>query len=221
MRISGDEMARIDRYSIGVLEIPAILLMENAALACLKHIDLVANIRYTLVCGVGNNGADALALARHLLNYDHEVQLIILGDKKRASEEFMTYYRILKNLGLRAINLREDSSLEDLEALEPKLKSADLIIDGIFGTGLNSNISGIEEYVIDMVNNAGREILSIDLPSGINANDGRVMGTCVDADKIVTFQFMKEGLYQNQKILGDIFVEPISIPKLAVNKALK
>lgn len=221
MRLSGDEMARIDSYAVKVLEIPAILLIENAALALLKHIDLVNNIRYGIVCGTGNNGADGLALARHLLNYDHEVEVIILGDMAKAGEEFMTYYRILRNLGIEPINLTNESELEELAGLEPKLKSRDLIVDAIFGTGLSSPIRGVHEYVIDMINNSEVRVLSVDIPSGIDANNGSIMGIGVDADIVVSFQFMKEGLYKNKKILGEIFVEPISIPKKAIRNALK
>ena len=126
MRITGDEMARIDKYAINVLEIPSILLMENAALALLKHIDLVKNIRYCIVCGNGNNGADGLALARHLINYDHEVEVIILGKKNENNIEFMTYYKILRNLGVNPINLTNDAELEEISLVEDKFRSKDL-----------------------------------------------------------------------------------------------
>ncbi len=221
MRITGDEMARIDKYAINVLEIPSILLMENAALALLKHIDLVKNIRYCIVCGNGNNGADGLALARHLINYDHEVEVIILGKKNENNIEFMTYYKILRNLGVNPINLTNDAELEEISLVEDKFRSKDLIVDAIFGTGLNNNISGIYEYVIDMINNSGKKVLSVDIPSGIDSNDGRIHGVSVDADTVVTFQFMKEGLFVNKNILGDVYVEPISIPKKAIKNILK
>lgn len=221
MVITGDEMAKIDKYAIEVLEIPALLLMENAALALLDHIDLVNDIKYTIVCGTGNNGADGLALARHLLNYDHHVDIIIVGEINKYNKEYMTYYNILRNLGLEPMNLKEDSQLEDLDLAGARLRNSDLIVDAIFGTGLDSPISGVYEYVIDMINSSDVEVLSVDIASGINANDGRVMGIAVDADTIVCFEFMKEGLDKNSSILGKIFVEPISIPRKAVNEALK
>src|SRR5699024_6494843 len=201
--------------------IPGILLMENAALALLKHIDLVKNIRYYIVCGTGNNGADGLALARHLINYDHEVEVIILGKKNENNKEFMTYYKILRNLGINPINLTNDSELEEISLVEDKFRSKDLIVDAIFGTGLNNNISGIYEYVIDMINNSGKNVLIVDIPCGIDAEDGRIQGVYVDAETVHTFQFMIEGLYVNTNILGDVYVEPISIPKKAIKTILK
>lgn len=221
MRVTGDEMAKIDSYAINRLKIPGILLMENAALAMVKHIDLVNTISYTLVVGTGNNGADGLALARHLANYDHEVKVYILGKINEGNKEYMTYYQILVNMGVEIINLTEDTSLGQMEDFKEDLSSSDLVVDGIFGTGLNSNVRGIQEYAIEMINSSSKKVLSIDLPSGLSANDGTVMGVSVDADLIVSFQYMKEGLYKNRDILGEIYVENISIPKLAANKALK
>ena len=72
-----------------------------------------------------------------------------------------------------------------------------------------------------MINNSGKKVLSVDIPSGIDSNDGRIHGVSVDADTVVTFQFMKEGLFVNKNILGDVYVEPISIPKKAIKNILK
>lgn len=221
MRLTGKEAAEVDAYAIKRIGIPSIILMENAALAALKHIDLVNNIKYTVLVGPGNNGADGLAMTRHLLNYGHHVDVIILGGLSESNPEYMTYYRILERLGVDLTILKEDSTLEDMEKAKLLMKRSDLIIDGIFGTGLNSPVRGIFEYAIDMANNSDVRIFSIDIPSGIDSTIGKVLGTSVNADTVVTFQFMKEGLYKNRDLLGEIFVEPISIPKLAIDKVLK
>lgn len=221
MRLTGKEAAEVDAYAINRIGIPSIVLMENAALAALKHIDLVNNIKYTVLVGPGNNGADGLAMTRHLLNYGHHVEVIILGGPSESNPEYMTYYGILQRLGVNFTILKEDSNLEDMEKAQLLMKRADLIIDGIFGTGLNSPVRGIFEYAIDMANNSDVRIFSIDIPSGIDSTTGQVLGTSINADTVVTFQFMKEGLYKNIDLLGEIFIEPISIPRLAIDKVLK
>lgn len=215
--ITGDDMAAIDRYSIQGLGIPGIILMENAALKVLKHIDVVRHTDFVVVCGTGNNGADGLAIARHLLNYDHHVKIYIIGDIDPHNEEYMTYYRILQSLGQ---EFKEIHTIGDLENFEQEISRADLIIDAIFGTGLGSQVRGVQEYVIDMINHSKVEILSVDMPSGMDANNGRIHGVCVHPNRTVTFQFMKKGLEQNPLIAGDVVVESVSIPKKAVERVL-
>lgn len=217
MAITGDEMNRIDSYSINALEIPGILLMENAALKLLKHIDLVNNHLYTIVCGTGNNGADGLALARHLLNYDHKLEIFIVGDINKDNEEYMTYYRILQNLGQ---DFKTIQTIEDIENFRLSAKRADLIVDALLGTGLSTPVRPTEEYVIDAINDSESRVLSVDIPSGLDSSTGQILGTCVDADTIVTFQFIKKGLEANRKLFGQIHVESISIPAKAIQAVL-
>ncbi|MDO5717387.1 MAG: NAD(P)H-hydrate epimerase [Tissierellia bacterium] len=216
-KITGDEMAAIDRYAIKGLEIPGILLMENAALKLLKNIDIVMKTNIAIVSGTGNNGADGLALARHLINLDHNVKIYIIGDINRENEEYMTYYNILLNLGMEFETIH---TIEDLQNFENTISKMDLIVDAIFGTGLTSQVRGVQEYVIDMMNHSGVDILSVDIPSGIDANTGKIQGTCINPKKVVTFQFMKKGIAENPLICDDVVVESISIPKKAVERIL-
>lgn len=216
--ISADEMKAIDRFAIGGLEIPGILLMENAALKLLKNIDIVKNTSYAIVCGTGNNGADGLALARHLLNLDHNVIIYIIGDINRENKEFMTYYNILINLGQKFETIK---TIEDLNNFEDRIAKVDLIVDAIFGTGLTAQVRGIHEYVIDMMNNSGVDILSVDVPSGLDGNTGKVMGICINPKLTVTFQFNKIGIEKNPLLCDKVVVESISIPKKAIDRILK
>ncbi|WP_425538906.1 NAD(P)H-hydrate epimerase [Microaceticoccus formicicus] len=216
-RVTGDEMAAIDRYCIRGLEIPGILLMENAALKLLKNIDIVMNTDIAIVCGTGNNGADGLALARHLINLDHNVKIYIIGEINRENADYMTYYNILLNLGVRFETIH---TIEDLENFEATISKMDLVVDAIFGTGLTAQVRGIQEYVIDMMNHCGVDILSVDIPSGLDANTGKIMGICVNPKKVVTFQLMKEGIAKNPLICNDVVVESISIPKKAIDRIL-
>ncbi len=216
-KVTGDEMKAIDKFAIRGLEIPGILLMENAALKLLKNIDIVMKTKIAIVCGTGNNGSDGLALARHLLNLDHNLKIYIIGEINRDNSDYMTYYNILLNLG---VEFETIHTIGDLETFEETISKMDLVVDAIFGTGLTSQVKGIQEYVIEMMNHSGVEILSVDIPSGIDANTGKIMGVCVNPHKVVTFQFMKEGIARNPLICNDVVVESISIPKKAIERIL-
>lgn len=216
--LKSDQVKAIDKYAIDALEIPGIILMENAALKVLKHIDLIRYSKYAIIAGTGNNGADALALARHILNFGHQVEIYILGQINRENKDYMTYYNILLRLG---IEFKTITTIEDLENFREDLEKVDLIIDGIFGTGISSQVKGVQEYVIDMINNSGKAIVSIDIPSGLDGNTGKIMGICVHPNKTVTFQFLKEGLVDNEFVTGEVVVESISIPQKAVDMILK
>ncbi len=217
IKVTGEQMAAIDKYAIDMLEIPSQLLMENAALKLFKYIDLERNRRVLICCGTGNNGADGLALARHLHNEGVELDIYILGQRNPANQEYENYYQILLNLG-QEFNYLKD--IQELEDFREKLCQVDLVIDGIFGTGLHSQIRGMAEYAIDAINESEAKVLSIDIPSGLCSTSGKILGTCVDPDLTVCFQLMKTGLDKNKAIFGDVVVEPISIPEKAIKTIL-
>ena len=215
--VTGEQMKAIDNYCIEKLGIPSIVLMENAALKVVKNIDLDKFNSFTIVCGVGNNGGDGLAVARHLYVLEKEVRVFVIGNMDKGSKDFNTNYNILKNMGLEIIHI---ASEEALGKLNQSLKSTDMTIDAIFGTGLSREVEGLYRDVISSINAYSNYILSIDIPSGMNSDTGEILGIAVKADVTVTMQLMKKGLVNNANEAGKVIVEPIGMPKIAIDSVL-
>jgi len=208
--ISCQEMKEMDSYAINTVGIPSIVLMENAALKVINNIDLNYN-NYTVVCGRGNNGGDGLAVARHLIIKGKKVRIYIAGDLKNGTEDFNINLNILKNLKAEIINIKDE---KELLQLKEDLSVSDITIDALFGIGLKRNVEGLYLEIIKLMNNESKQIISVDIPSGIDGDTGKPMGICVKADKTVTFHKMKKGLLNCGSYAGEIIVEDIGIPNI-------
>ena len=211
------QMQAIDRYAIEVLKVPALSLVERASMAVLKHINLNKFGYFGVVVGVGNNGADGLALARNLLARYKDVEIFIIGDVEKASPEFKLN---LESCEMLCEEIYYVESIEDLENMEKRLSNVNLIVDAIFGTGLNRPVTGIYATVISSINNVMKYKISIDIPSGLDASTGQDLGEVVDADLIVTMQLMKTGLYEREAYKRKCVIEDIGIPQKAIDSVL-
>jgi YjeF N-terminal domain protein len=215
--VDKDQMIAIDKYAINELKIPALCLVERAALAVIKNINLDVRKSFAIVIGIGNNGADGLAVARNLLARDYYVDLYIIGSLEKASEEFILNYEAVKNL---TENIYMVDTIADLEFMEENLSNVTTIIEGIFGTGLDRTISGTYAYVIALINRSLKYIISIDVPSGLDSTSGDSWGEIVDCDLIVSMQLMKQGVFERSIYKDKCVVEDIGIPQKAINKIL-
>lgn len=215
--VDKDQMIAIDKYSINELKIPALCLVERAALAVIKNINLDVRKSFAIVVGIGNNGADGLAVARNLLARDFYVDLYIIGSLEKASEEFVLNYEAVKNL---TENIYMVDTIADLEFMEENLSNVTTIIEGIFGTGLDRTISGTYAYVIALINRSLKYIISIDVPSGLDSTSGDSWGEIVDCDLIVSMQLMKQGVFERSIYKDKCVVEDIGIPQKAINRIL-
>lgn len=211
------QMQAIDRYAIEVLKVPTLSLVERASMAVLKHINLNKFGYFGVVVGVGNNGADGLALARNLLARYKDVEIFIIGDVEKASPEFKLN---LESCEMLCEEIYYVESIEDLENMEKRLSNVNLIVDAIFGTGLNRPVTGIYATVISIINNVMKYKISIDIPSGLDASTGQDLGEIVDADLIVTMQLMKTGLYEREAYKRKCVIEDIGIPQKAIDSVL-
>lgn len=213
--LTPQQMKTIDETAINTLGIPGIVLMENAAIQTAFKASAMLEGQeepnITVVAGSGNNGGDALAVTRHLLSMGYAVSVFSLTDLDALHGDAYTNGRILKNLG---VNVPVISGQNDLERLKIACSESHLVIDGIFGTGLNRPVEGILSDIIDIINGYSSKILSIDIPSGINGLTGKVMGNAVKADATVTFHLPKIGLvqYPGAAYVGELSVADIGIP---------
>lgn len=205
-----EEMRAVDRAASEKGNIPGIILMENAAIACvneLKKDPCLVNKRVAVFCGKGNNGGDGLAIARHLFNAGVNVCIYLVSGRGFGGDA-RTNYDIVSNMDI-PIEL-----IVDTESLEYKIRSYDIIIDAILGTGIKGTVRGMAYDVIKLINENARYVLSVDVPSGIDSDSGEICGVCISADKTVTFAGYKVGMlmYPAADCTGEIVPDMISVP---------
>ena len=216
--ISCEEMKAMDSYAIEKIGIPSIVLMENAALRVMDNIDLHKINSFNVISGVGNNGGDGLAIARHLITNGKNVDLFIIGNLDKGTKDFNINLNILKNMEAKFIHVTGEM---ELECLKDSLIKNDLTIDSIFGIGLTRKVKGIFREVISLINVYSNNILSVDIPSGLDGNTGEILGISIKANKTITFHLIKKGLLKGKEYTGEIIVESIGIPQQATNEILK
>lgn len=215
-KVSAKEMQELDRRAQEEFGIPGLILMENAG----KRASEIAfamqeqqkNKKIVIFCGPGNNGGDGFVLARHLLNNRQKVMVFLLADKEKIKGDALVNFNILLKMGLKINYLL---SKEQLCSAKAKLKDAGLIVDAIFGIGLERVITGIFKEVINLININRKPVLSLDIPSGLCATKGKVWGTCVKAQTTITFGLAKKGFFigEGPKYVGTLVVSDISLPR--------
>lgn len=212
MRImSVDKCKEIDRYTIEEVGIPGLVLMENAAGEVCGNIINYGD-KFLIFCGNGNNGGDGLAIARKLLIENKDVTVAIVNSADNYSKDFLVNLDILKKLTNNIIYIKEDG---DIESLKNRIEKYDVVVDCIFGVGLNRPLNDFYIKLINNINKESRCIVSVDVPSGLNANSGEIMGASIVADITYTFEVIKRGFieYKALSYLGRVEVLKIGIPE--------
>ncbi|MFA7078574.1 MAG: NAD(P)H-hydrate epimerase, partial [Syntrophomonas sp.] len=215
--IKAKQMKEIDRRATEEYLIPSLLLMENAGLRVLDTIrDLLGetrNSKLVILAGKGNNGGDGLVIGRHLINDGAAVDIFLLGEIENLTADAGVNYNILKKMGVRLLTLKND---EDIKVFTNSLLSADLIIDALYGIGFRGSMDDFESRVVQILNLAKVPVVAVDIPSGVEADTGKVNGTAVRADYTVTLAAPKLGqiLAPAQEYVGNLIVADISIPRL-------
>lgn len=217
--VSVKEIREIDSMAIEVLGIPGVVLMENAG----REIHQVAvemlgepgSQKITILCGKGNNGGDGFVAGRHLLNSGYSVDIFLIGKSDEVRGDAGINMNILKRSGFPILEVREEG---DISKIESSISASSLIIDALLGTGVKGSPEGVLAKIIKTINESSRPILSVDVPSGIDADTGEVLGVAVKATKTVTFVSAKKGLLLSPAMdfVGEIIVADIGIPDTAV-----
>lgn len=213
------QMNDIDKFAINNIGIPGIVLMENAALRVVDEIvkdtDTISGKKVLLFTGKGNNGGDAFAVARHLCCKGALVEVYIVEDKESITGDAKINLDILHNMEILPRVLTDKEQLNDLES---EILKAHIVVDGIFGTGFKGIVQGIIADIIGIINKSGTRVVSIDIPSGIDGETGKVNGECIRAHKTVTFALPKLGtvIHPGCEYTGELKVVDIGIPAAAV-----
>jgi NAD(P)H-hydrate epimerase len=204
-----DSVRAVDRAATEEFGIPGIVLMENASRGLAATANCILErlcawpATVLIICGHGNNGGDGYALARHLHNSGHRPVLVPLGAPSAGSDA-----AINRDI-CRRISLPERSA-EELDSIE----GVDLVVDAIFGTGLDREVAGVAAQVIRWINRGAGPVLAVDTPSGLDCDTGKPLGATVRADTTVTFVGPKPGFSEldAQPFVGDVVVADIGVP---------
>lgn len=213
--LTADEMREIEHRTIAEIGVPGVVLMENAGrgaadLLCRRFSDRGPG-PVLILAGKGNNGGDGYVIARHLLNRGWRVRTVVLADEARIGGDAALNLRALQRSGG---DVRFAAAAEQLSRILRQARDSRLVVDALFGTGLASEIGGHYAAAVDWINDVGLPVLAVDIPSGIDAGSGRILGRAVRADLTVTFAAAKIGhvLHPGAAHCGDLEVVDIGIP---------
>lgn len=220
--LTGSQMKAVDSYTIEKIGIPSLVLMERAALSVADAAEELADswlnrslpkekIQILVACGTGNNGADGIAAGRILKGRGYSVTVVLAGNLEHVSREHQLQRQIAENLAVTMV-----------EAADYLPGSCHVAVDALFGIGLTRPVEGEYRQLIELLKEKREtektKVIAVDIPSGIQADTGAVMGTALAADVTVTFGFLKTGLalypgkeYAGQVKLADIGFSEISL----------
>ena len=211
-----DQVRAVDAWAINTLGIPGVVLMENAGRGCAelireKLID-VSDPRVCIFCGTGNNGGDGYVIARHLINSGFDVTVVVCGDRGKIKGDAKINLDILERMGQTVVLLSPADSdaavrVADLAA------SADMLVDSLFGTGLNGPLRDDWKQLVEALNACECPTLAVDIPSGLDCDTGQPLGAAIEASWTVTFVAVKKGFTSAQaaRYTGEIFVASIGV----------
>ena len=207
MEISVEQMMQIENngHHIGFFKK---FMMENAGAIAVKRLaekfDTLESKSVLIFVGLGNNGGDGLVMARHLVGYGSKVTVILLGtpDKIKTEESQWNWSLLKKMPSVKLIS----GNVSNINF------SPDIIVDGILGTGITGEIREPYASAIKYINDSNCFKIAVDIPSGVNPDNGETANIFAQSDMTVTFHKMKRGMPKRIDLCGEIFVEKIGIP---------
>jgi len=202
----------IDIKAREIFGISTLVLMENAGRGVAEGVIEILRGRKTVAifCGKGNNGGDGFVAARHLLTYGIKPDIFLAGEISDVENEARVNLEILLKLKQKIIEAEEES----LHFVKNKISKYTLIIDALLGVGLQGEVRGVYRDLIGIINTSKAYILSVDIPSGLDATTGKTLGCCVKADRTVTFVAKKRGMVRGDgpKHCGRVVVRDLGVP---------
>lgn len=206
---SAEEIRLWDQYTIEHEPILSIDLMERAAAKCANWLlqQYPDAVSFVILCGKGNNGGDGLAIARILMENKYPVSIYILEFGHKGTEDFQTNLARLNKLSNHDIHFIQTAKNF------PHLQQGQIIIDALFGSGLNRNLEGFTADLVQHINNGGNEIISIDIPSGLFVDRSSKDAISIHADHTLSFQCYKPAFLfaENEESVGEIHILDIGL----------
>ena len=216
--ITSDQMYTIEQNGHSIFGMRRFLMMENAghgvADFVVRKFKNLKTKTIVAVCGTGNNGGDGFVASRHLAGYGAKVVVILLGSPSDLrSEEARLNWSIIEKMDSIELIFGKEITNE----IKSQIAEANIILDGIFGTGIKDEIRQPYASAIDAINKSKAYVLAVDVPSGFDPNTGQIHKKCIMADATITFHRLKVGLAEKKrekkkKYTGPVYVEWIGIP---------
>ncbi|MBC8415731.1 MAG: NAD(P)H-hydrate dehydratase [Candidatus Cloacimonetes bacterium] len=205
--LSREEMYYLDKYTIEKIGIPGKELMESAGKGCSEFIHqklLKPHSKVAIFCGSGNNGGDGFVIARYLKNWGYKISIFLLGNPDKMSPETLENYESCRDLKI---------DITQINNAEIELSEFDLIVDAIFGVGLQGTIKGWSADLIEKINTSGKTVVAIDIASGVDTNTGQAE-VAINADHTLTMANFKYGhfLEKGRERSGKVKVIDIGVP---------
>ena len=200
-----EQVRAMDDYAIHTLGISGTILMERAGEAAFTLLmeKWPAAERITVLCGVGNNGGDGFVVARLAKQAGLDVSVMQIGDVNRLQGDALAAYQRLQSVDIVPVDFNRTTLLR-----------SDVIVDAILGIGLQGEVSADKQEIIRTINLVARPVMALDIPSGLNADSGQVMGQAVKADVTITFIANKRGLYHGDAMdyTGETRLSTLNVP---------
>ncbi len=238
--LTGTQMKQADTWSIQEFGMESLVLMERAALCAAQHILSVRKPgKVFFLCGMGNNGADGLAMARILSQNGWKIRIIAIGEMEKATSEWQYQKKLLDKMGIFVTLFssgpskkhEEKSEQSEMDLSEEKWKAklverypaADVYVDALFGIGLTREVTGIYRTAIEEWNTHKKECgaygVAVDICSGVDAGSGKILGACIQADVQITFGYGKVGqfVYPGAAAAKKTLICDIGFPKEAIS----
>jgi hydroxyethylthiazole kinase-like uncharacterized protein yjeF len=215
--MSRDEVRAVDAWAINQIGVPGVVLMENAGRSCAELIrEKLAEVEHPgvcLFCGAGNNGGDGYVIARHLLNAGFHVKVILCSEREKIRGDAKINLDILERLGhvVEPLDMAAGGLASRVRLLAG---DADMIVDALFGTGLQGPLREPYRSLIEAIDAVGRPVLAVDIPSGLDCDTGEPLGTAIKAAYTVTFVAVKKGFVAGpdaDQYLGELYVASIGV----------
>lgn len=211
--VSAETMQKAERLTIEDYFIPGQVLMETAGRACADYIDADyggnKNTSAVIVAGKGNNGGDGYVVARCLQRKGWAVSVFVIAERKRIAGDAERNLSLLDPLIVQYC-----PEPGDLLPFQSKFHGVTVIVDALFGIGITKDVSGVYAEAVEIMNSSGRPVVAVDIPSGVDASTGRVLGVAVKAEMTVTFAFAKLGhvIYPGRARTGKLVTVDIGLP---------
>ncbi len=216
--VTAEQMRNIDRRAVKDFGIPGLVLMENAAAAIMaemeKFFDGLDGMRVGILCGKGNNGGDGLALARRLRIRGVPVRVALLAATNAVSGEAKVNLAILRKTD---VEIKQNASTQ---AIADVVGWSDIVVDALLGVGLSQPLKGTYAFAVELMNASGKLVVAVDVPTGVNADTGEVIGSAVRADLTVTMALLKRGLvlHPGAQHAGTVRIADIGMPPEVAEK---
>lgn len=219
--VTAAEMQSMDRQTIESFGIPGRILMENAGRGAtrtfLENVYPAGPASVGVIAGRGNNGGDGFVIARYLAQRDIDVTVYLLSDRQAVRADAAANLKLLETLNVPVVEIPGPERFAESASA---MRHMSCWVDAMLGTGLNSDVKGYFRQVIEFINAGQRPVLAVDIPSGLNADTGRICGVCIHATATATFAFPKIGhvVHPGIQYCGAVDVVDIGIPAYIANQ---